>query len=1062
MPVSVHIPARVVVDARALLERRDSVEEAFRAALGRALKRARAEVLDARGGYIGACLHAPQFRWTGEDLSNVTAEARARTEAMLADIVSELGASGVAAASDNDEARAASASARATSEPLDERRYTRLLRTYMLPSYNGAGAEEMMPVEGTPPGGDEAGIVRGWVWERVVYQMGRSVSETLLEKLEAELEIQERSLPTSGYMGIIYREPGGRVAFVLWRFPDRQPLNRMVIALSGVRRYELVGEGNRRHFELRESELPVEAFYRLQWGGEGGDAQRRLESITAHWRPVLERRLREAVRQQAPNLNHEEIDGIVERAFAEQLPSIVASYDNANGFLRLLVNGEPHLIGINTDNYEGPIPQDLNAELLPLAEVGIVERPREETGDGETEGRGGSGQRGRGRGGEGAQSRGGFVYTGEDAAASEGSLFPIVAGGEAVTLTCDPFEGEPKLADLGTDGDDLRQIMGEIANRLQITPCDYAGRFALNAAVTMGVRAAAVGTVSTRDEQLTHTFAAPPGGGNLGAVEFTPIPSTSIQLMRHLAGVTPLLTRLVNRIAAAYGRPEHRGRFGEGFNGSVISWELHFRIALHERMNEAVGLIFVMTCRVLLLQLLRSSRDAIQTRLLPQNLDTYAALFTNTLLPQLRQLDELMRLRDTLRNFQSLYDSGDPTARMMVVNVATPAASTTPSTTWQEAQTAVVNSLTPAPPGGARPGRPGEFVSVNGRLGVRDNQGQLWTMDRLESALVMRRGLIESIDPLIKQFTDLGDVMLRFRLAGAYTGNDVSGVRAVLNGILQEMLRHNAEITTQAQSSWQYAFKASRIQESLPGATVPGAPYALQGIHLLAHQQLGEFFAGDSYYPEGLDALFSAELGMASLLAFFEFTGLVLLGVLCPPLAFAVGVGLAIHQVVEAREREHLYQSLIDPELVLTHAEVEAELFAAHLGLALSFIPEAGSILRGGRTAIRGALRTGSAVVGARIAGRMVLRRASRDMAERLAEGLLQSFVREMVTNVVIDQVAQRLLGPLVQSVAREASVTGPVGGLAGAQRVQAMLAEELRNSGVQPEVSTPTPHVRH
>lgn len=1061
MPVNVHIPARVVVDARALLERRDSVEEAFRAALGRALKRARAEVLDARGGFVGARLHVPQFSWTGDDLSSVTAEARARTEAMFADIVAELGAAGVAnAARDGDEARAASASARATSELLDERRYTRLLSTYMLPSYNGGGAEELVPVEGSRPGGDTE-PVWGWVWETFELSNGNINEDELFEAMRINLEIQDRSLPTSGYLGVIFKEPGGRVAFVIWRFPGRQLFTRRAIALTGLRRYELVGAGSGRHFEPRETELPVEALYRIRWGGAGGDAQRRLESITAHWRQFLEQPLREALRQQAPTLNHEEREGLVGRALAEQVTRIVASYGDANGFLRLLVRGEQHLIGIHTDDYEGPIPEDFDVELLPLAVVGRVERARPETGEGETEGSGGSG-RGRGRDSEGAQARGGFVYTGADAAAGEGSLFPVVAGGEPVTLTCDPFEGEPTLADLGTDGDDLRQIMQDIAYRLQIPLCDYAGRFALNAAVTIGVRAAAVGTASVREEELTHTVAAPPGGGNLGAVEFTPIPSLSIQLMRHLAGVSPLMSRLVNRIAAAYRRPEHRGRFGEGFSGNVVSWELHFRIALHSRMNEAVGLIFVMTCRVLLLQLLRSSRDAIQTRLLPQNLDTYAALFTNTLLPQLRQLDELMLLRDTLRNFQRMYDSGDPMAMLMVVNVASPDASATPSATWQDARTAVVNSLTPAAPGGGRPGRPGEFVRVNGRLGVRDNQGQVWTMDRLESALVMRRGLLESIDPLIKQFTDLGDVLERFRIAGVFTGGDVNGVRAVLSSILQEMLRHNAEITTHAQDSWQYAFKAGRIQESLPGATVPGAPYMLQGIHLLTHQQIGEFFGGDSYYPEGLDALFSAELGLASLLVFFEFTGLTLLGVLCAPLAFAVGFGLAAHQVVEAYEREHLYQSLIDPELVLTHAEVEAELFAAWLGFVLSFIPEAGSILRGGRTAIRGALRTGSVAVGARLAGRAVLRRASRDLAERLAEGLLQSFVRDMVTNAVIDQVAQRLLGPLVQSVAREASVTGPVGGLAGAQRVQAMLAEELRNIGVQPEGTTPTPHVRH
>lgn len=1052
MPVSVHIPSRVVVDARALLERRGCVEEALRAALGRALTRARAEVLDARGGYVGVRLHAPQFSWTGDDLPSVNAEARARTEARLAAIVSELGAASVAAPPAEAEEKGTTTAAGATSEQLDERRYMRLLRTYMLPSYQDGGEEQMVPVEGTRPG--EAEPVWGWVWETFEFIDGNLNEDELFDTLRIDLEAQDRSLPTSGYMGVIFKVPTGQVAFVIWRFPDRQLFTRRVITLSGLRRYEVVGQGNQRRYEARETELPVEALYRVQWGGNGADEQQRLESLTAHWRQFLEPPLREAVRQETPNLNQAEIDGIVEHALEQQMTQLAATHRNATGFLRLLAHGEPHLLGINTADYDGPIPQDFDVELLPLAIVGRVERAREETGQGETEGRGGTG-RGGGRSG-GQRTRGGAVYTGE-VAEGEGHMFPLLdPGGETVELSCDPFEGEPALGDLGEDGDDLRRIMEDIAQRLEITTCEYAGRFALNAAVTIGVRAAAVGSASGSDEQLTHTVAAPGGTGNLGAVEFTPIASPSVQLMRHLASTAPLMSRLVNRIMAAYYRPEHRGKFGEGFSGTLASWELHFRIALADRMNESVGLIFIMTCRVLLLQLLRSSRANIQTRLLPQNLDAYAAIFTSTMLPHLQRVEELTQLRDRLRAFQRIIESGNTMLLSQLGNITTgqPAV---PSATWQDAQVAVVNAITRSlTPAG---GRPGEFVRVDGRLGVRDSQGQPWTMDRLESAIVMRRGMLESIDPFVKQFTDLDDVMQRFRRAG----NSVRGVRGVLSGILEEMLTHNGEITSQVESSWEYAFKAGRIQESLPGATVPGAPYALQGIHLLVHQQIGEFFRGDSYYPQGIHALFSAELGMASLLAFFEFTGMAALSVLCAPLAFAIGVGLALHQYEEARERQHLYQSLIDPEQVLTYAEVEAELFAAQLGLALAFIPEAGSILRGGRTAVRAAVRTGSVIAGARVAGRILRRRVSREMAERLAEGLMNAFVREMITNAVIDQVMQRVLEPVIQAVSREASVTGPVGGLAGATRVQAMLEEELRGASAQREgAATPTPRVRH
>jgi hypothetical protein len=51
--------------------------------------------------------------------------------------------------------------------------------------------------------------------------------------------------------------------------------------------------------------------------------------------------------------------------------------------------------------------------------------------------------------------------------------------------------------------------------------------------------------------------------------------------------------------------------------------------------------------------------------------------------------------------------------------------------------------------------------------------------------------------------------------------------------------------------------------------------------------------------------------------------------VLCPPAAFIVGVEIALHDVAKAKEKERLFGSLIDPELVLTRAEVELELFSA-------------------------------------------------------------------------------------------------------------------------------------
>ena len=116
----------------------------------------------------------------------------------------------------------------------------------------------------------------------------------------------------------------------------------------------------------------------------------------------------------------------------------------------------------------------------------------------------------------------------------------------------------------------------------------------------------------------------------------------------------------------------------------------------------------------------------------------------------------------------------------------------------------------------------------------------------------------------------------------------------------------------------------------------------MQGIHKQAHEQIGEFFGGSPYYPPASTRCSAPRSEKASLTNFFVYTGVIFLSIVCPPLGFAIGVELALHDYSKALERERLFGSMIDPELVLSRAEVEADLFAAKLGLALSFIPERG------------------------------------------------------------------------------------------------------------------------
>jgi hypothetical protein len=187
----------------------------------------------------------------------------------------------------------------------------------------------------------------------------------------------------------------------------------------------------------------------------------------------------------------------------------------------------------------------------------------------------------------------------------------------------------------------------------------------------------------------------------------------------------------------------------------------------------------------------------------------------------------------------------------------------------------------------------------------------MWTVAEVEQALVLQRGQAEGIDPLVKQIGNVPDVLERFT-------RNRAAIRDELARVLDEMRANNTEMLAKAKADAWFAFRSSRIADNIPSATVPGSRYALQGIHLQTHQQLGEFFGGDAFYGLGIDHLFGSEQGREALAAFGITVGIVALCVLCPPLGFTAGVVVAGVDVARAHERARLYGALIDPELVHT------------------------------------------------------------------------------------------------------------------------------------------------
>lgn len=1046
MAVAVQIPCRLRIDPEALraegiartgqaLRSQGDVVDAFTAAVGRAVRRATREVAEPLGARAELAPDSPVFRWAGPAVDRVSAAQRRDLERRLRRAVrAALAASGTPGRSPTP------GRAPLTDRPaelIDRRREQRALRSYRVPSYNGG--ETVLSFEDEPL---TVGPVNH-VWR--IRPLPGVIGE-LAELVESAV-MQFGELPTGAPVGLLIRGtgPGGEP---LWGvIVNSTPPSRL--AFSHFFQYTFRADTG--VFELDTSSVPP---------AMPGTAERRLVSdragLLALARDLMGLDIRSQIMTALPRDENntsaseyeEQVTDAVERELERRTDEVITSLGGANPTSVVIVRvGGAASIVVSADDAE--LHWVGTANLLPVT----TEVPRgrdEEQGSGTGGGGEGAGRRGSGAGdGEGSGTgtgpgtgpgsgtrRGGFVFDpslpdappGTD---DERSRFPIVNRGGR-TPQCQALNGEPDVSELGSIGEELRRRIDDIAYRLQINPCYFAARFCVTAAQALASRAADISAYISATEREAFTTPVPEGTGELGPIRFRPVASPAMQFLRHLAGVVPRIHNLSTLVMGAYGSAEHWPRIDGGWINTPVSWNLHFLQELSPALKTAVGQVFVSGCQAMLLQLLLSSQRGINARL--DNFARYAPIFERLLVSQLTDYAELQRLRDRLDRHETARTIGTVTDPLAV------AVSGSPAMAWLAAARGVSSAFIVTETAVTVPGTAGEIVETDGTARIRDSHGVMWSKADIDQALVLQRGEAEGIDPLVKQITDLPDVLERFT-------TNRGAIQSELRRVLGEMKVNNLEMLGKARADAWFAFRASRISEHIPSATVPGSRYALQGIHLEVHNQLGEFFGGDPFYPVGIDFLFGSEAGREALSAIGLTVGIIALSVLCPPLGFIVGIGVAAHDVVRAHERERLYGSMIDPELVLTRAEVEVELFAAYLGLALSFVPEAGTALGAARRGVRVALRAGVGR-GVRAAGRFVVRRWTRQVIQALSRDLLTEFITQVMMTAVLERVIQRVMEPILSYVEREAMIRESVGGPEGAAFVLMVLDSERAHGG--------------
>jgi hypothetical protein len=966
MPVAVSLPTRIRVDRRALTERPDWIDAALSTAVGRAIDNSRKVVLDPRGRYLDVKALNPRFSWRGLP---VDPELRSAFERRIADLyVSLLAGRGIGGGGRPDAPEVIPPD---PSETFDPSRAHRISGVYVIDSYDGSVEPVSLTFEP---------LIVGDVEEIV-----RVVQDARDPNALAEFEMISQDATPEQPLGLIYRVAHGggtpRWEVLIATGPGRYDGE---FAFDGFTKIAYVGPKAKPMFK-KEVFVPPPA----DGTAEIIDMPRDRAGIKAKYREFVKDAYAEMVRQ-APKpvqLTTDHFRQAVETGFDQFLDEDLSTAPKEIIKAVLVrMSGAQTLLWAGPNN-EAQLKWQGTAQLTPLVESRMRSKSEKKSG----KGGGATEVHDKTAGGR----PGGTGLCPPDERPDDHP--PDDVEGSIEDL---PFLGEPSLDEIGDAGVTLGAKISALAKKLNIPECKYAGQFCYHVALQL-LREAEY--TQWMDETATGDNKPAAGSkGNLGVLDFAPDKSPIIERIRELAAIVPQLSDLILWVEAIYESQTYRCSIHGIWRGQGSSWALRFLEEVVPVIKEAVGQMFVSACRSSLLQLLATSLVEIEKR---QNaMSRYAPLFERWIVPMIADMAELEIMRRILRNHNI-----DKVAKpiMITTGVVT-------GQTWMAASTALVSTLK----GGftRQAGMFYEIVEDSGVDKIRDRKGVLWSSDDLENAIKLNGQIAEGADPLVKQIVDTPEAMQRFK--------DSASISDELEKLLKEMVKNNKEMREKATNDAMFALKASRIAEDIPAATVPGGKYSLQGIHKVAHDQIGDAFGKSGFYASGLDDLFDSEEGKAALKGALIMTGFVVLCVLVPGggfIAFAAGGALAAHELSAAYEKKRLYRSLINPDLVLTSAEVEVALFVAWFGAVMSAIPEAGTavkgLIAGGRAIVKG-----EAKMLGKMAAKSIATRVSKELAEYAVKDLLEAFVKETVTNIVMDQVIQQVMAPLISRVEHEAS----------------------------------------
>lgn len=452
-------------------------------------------------------------------------------------------------------------------------------------------------------------------------------------------------------------------------------------------------------------------------------------------------------------------------------------------------------------------------------------------------------------------------------------------------------------------------------------------------------------------------------------------------------------------------------------------WALRFLQRYSAARDAAVVGLFAAACQHIVLAVLESSAIEIARR---QNHFAAYMRVTRKLLPLLlADVTELQGLRRTL------LEATGPSTTELALGAALP-----PVAAWRAASRLVTAARDASGPVDG-PVRPGRVLLTGGEPRVQDARGRWWTRAGLDAAIGGGLRLARDVDPLLERLTEAPEVLRRLREA---TAEGDAAVDAVFSRLLADLAQENATRTRQVRHDADIAVGLATVGEETGSGDAFGGH--LRGVHAQADALLRPAFGGDPSYEAGMRGFVATERGLQALTMVGGLLGLTALAIVCPPAAFLVGGAQAIHGLDTALEHRGIQRAMLGGDEIISAAEAEMELWAAAIGAALAFLPEAGTIVRalsgGGRALARGGVQ-GLGTAAVRAAGS----RVSAHVAGLAARQLEQVFVRDCLVGVVLDRALGAAVGRFTAAVGAESRVGG-----ASLDEIPRLIADAVR--GVQ------------